>query len=438
MTKKTIVLCLASLLLLASCSAATGGPGGAPVAADDTSADLATAADEGGTTEERFVSDLSAEITLRIADAPPALSNPNAWDGVLAPFAETYPEVRVHLSTTPLAEEDLQPGLLLTSAGQLFPPAEEAPALRDLTHLYTPDAFSALLPNAVTACLAEDGHYYAYPFAVRVSCMAVNRRLFEEAGALQYIDEETRSWSTEDFFLALTALQEAGHDTVLSLPCAEGTDGSGTRAFLLGLYGGSFATPARTGYEVRSENNLLAFEALAEYEAVTFAPEQTEEEITEAFLSGDLPMTCDWDLLRQLALGEEENTDFLAMHYPAGGGAVQLPGSLFCLAVPDTGDAAQQEAAEALLQYLTALPFPAKELLVPGAFFPAVRNQRGLYDDPVPKTAVTFAMHFVPHFGDDASLLPDIEKANAAWNRMLREIASGTEAEEALKNFDPG
>ena len=437
MTKKTIVSVLASLLLLTACSAASGGRDGAPVAADDASAEVATTADEGDT-EEHFVSDLSAEITLRIADAPPALSDPNAWDDVLAPFAEMYPEVRVHLSTTPLAEGDLQPGLLLTSAGQLFPPTGDGPALRDLTHLYTPDAFSALLPNAVTACLAEDGHYYAYPFAVRVSCMAVNRRLFEEAGALQYLDEETRSWSTEDFFLALTALREAGHDTVLSLPCAEGTDGSGTRAFLLSLFGGSFAAPARTGYEVRSENNLLAFETLAEYEAVSFAPELMEEDITEAFLTGDLPMTCDWDLLRQLALGEEENTDFLAMHYPVGGGAVQLPGSLFALAVPDRGDAAQKEAAEALLQYLTALPFPAKELLVPGAFFPAVRNQRGLYDETVPETAVTFAMRFVPHFAEDASLLPDIAKANAAWNRMLREIASGTEAEEALRNFDPG
>ena len=37
--------------------------------------------------------------------------------------------------------------------------------------------------------------------------MAINYEVFEAAGALQYIDEETRTWSTDDFVAAMEAIR---------------------------------------------------------------------------------------------------------------------------------------------------------------------------------------------------------------------------------------
>ncbi|MBR0091536.1 MAG: hypothetical protein IJP92_07545, partial [Lachnospiraceae bacterium] len=292
-------------ILLCGCAPAQEAGDASSLRTDASSAQTQAAA-EPAEKEERVVSDLSAEITLQIADAPPSLSDVNAWDEILAPFYEAWPEVTIHLSDA--GTSPLQPGLLVTSPARLFPLEGETPALHDLTPLYTPETFSALLPNAVSACMADDGHYYAYPFCVRVSCMAVNRRLLEKTGAMQYINEETRSWSTADFLLAVQTLSDAGYETVLSLPCAEGTDGTATRGLLLNLFGGSFAAPARTGYEVRSENNYHTFETLAEHEGIVFAPEETEASARAAFLDGEVPMLCGWDYPNQMAIADEPDT----------------------------------------------------------------------------------------------------------------------------------
>ena len=41
-------------------------------------------------------------------------------------------------------------------------------------------------------------------------CMVIDRAAFEAADALQYLDEETRTWTTDGFVSALRALTEAG------------------------------------------------------------------------------------------------------------------------------------------------------------------------------------------------------------------------------------
>ena len=390
--------------------------------------------DAGAEEETPNVSSLTAEITLTLGDVPETLADKRAWEDVLAGFSEMYPGVTLHIQSDADAPA---PGLLLARPERLLPGGSAAAAetpLRDLTALYTPDAFSALLPNAVNACLADDGHYYAYPFAVRVSCMAVNRRIFEETGALQYIDEETRSWTTENFLAAVQLLYDAGYETVLEIPCAEEDPADATRSFVLNLFGGSFAKPAYTGYEVRSVNNMDTFETLKNQPGIVFAPEQTEADALSSFREGTVPVVTSWDFETQRAALANRNTELLALSFPTNGGAVQLPGDLYCLAFTDSLDTAQTEAAEALLSYLTTLPFPTKEALLRDGYFPAVRNLRGLYAEE-DDAAYVFATHFVPQFGFYDRFAPDYAEACAAWNRMMAQIPLGTDMEQLLKNF---
>lgn len=43
--------------------------------------------------------------------------------------------------------------------------------------------------------------------------MAINKDVFEAADAMQYIDEETRTWTTEDFKKAVQAVYDSGQET---------------------------------------------------------------------------------------------------------------------------------------------------------------------------------------------------------------------------------
>lgn len=70
------------------------------------------------------------------------------------------------------------------------------------------DASADVAENISSVCQL-DGTYYMYPLSAAAHCMAINYEVFEAAGALQYIDEETRTWTTEGFEAAMAAIKTA-------------------------------------------------------------------------------------------------------------------------------------------------------------------------------------------------------------------------------------
>ena len=88
--------------------------------------------------------------------------------------------------------------------------------------------------------------------------MAINYDMFQEAGALQYIDEETHTWTTEDFIKAVQTLNAYGtsqgqNRSAGILYCKNQSGDQGTRALVNNLYGGSFTDSAHTFYTVVPE-----------------------------------------------------------------------------------------------------------------------------------------------------------------------------------------
>ena len=70
--------------------------------------------------------------------------------------------------------------------------------------------------------------------------MAINRDAFEAADALQYLNEETRTWnSTEDFYKAVEAVAAAGNEYVGVIYCGGQGGDQGTRALITNLGGGT-------------------------------------------------------------------------------------------------------------------------------------------------------------------------------------------------------
>ena len=61
-------------------------------------------------------------------------------------------------------------------------------------------------------------------------CMAINKEMFEAAGALQYVDLETHTWTTENFIKAVEALSANGQANVAAIFCNGSGGDQGTRA----------------------------------------------------------------------------------------------------------------------------------------------------------------------------------------------------------------
>ena len=74
--------------------------------------------------------------------------------------------------------------------------------------------------------------------------MAINYEVFEQAGALQYLDEETRTWTTDDFVKAMETIRDSGLAAVPGILYCGGQGGDqGTRALVNNLYSGTYDQP---------------------------------------------------------------------------------------------------------------------------------------------------------------------------------------------------
>ena len=77
----------------------------------------------------------------------------------------------------------------------------------DLSDIVPEGTYAGIL----SSCTSANGEVYEMTVCMIAHCMAINRDVFEEAGALQYLNEETHTWnSVEDFFKAVQAVYDAG------------------------------------------------------------------------------------------------------------------------------------------------------------------------------------------------------------------------------------
>src|SRR5699024_7109816 len=77
------------------------------------------------------------------------------------------------------------------------------------------------------------------------------------AAALQYLDQETRTWTTDDFVAAMETIRDSGLTAVPGILYCGGQGGDqGTRALVNNLYSGTYTNPEHTEYTVNSPENV--------------------------------------------------------------------------------------------------------------------------------------------------------------------------------------
>ena len=199
----------------------------------------------------------------------------DAVNELIAKFNEVHPEISVTLELLDYTNGDTQvtgaitagttPDIIMEGPERLVTNWGAAGKMVDLSDLWTDEVkadIEATSPSVVSACQL-DGKYYEYPLCMTTHTMAINYEAFEAAGALQYIDEETRTWTTEDFQNALKALKDAGATPVNGIVYCGGQGGDqGTRALVNNLYSGTYTNAEHTEYTANSPENVEALTLL--------------------------------------------------------------------------------------------------------------------------------------------------------------------------------
>ncbi len=301
-----------------------------------------------------------------------------------------------------------------------------------------------LNPATIAACFADDATAYEYPLVMTAHCMAINKTVFEAAGAMQYLDAEAHTWnSVEDFLKAVQAVYDYTGKQVGAVFCAGQGGDQGTRALVNNLNGGTFTNAEHTAYTWDSAENVAALQTLVDCEGIEFDAGIVGGDEIALFYNGTLNMAFCWNIAQQLdpntaGTGAEKTAsgdDILFMAFPSDDVA-QLCGGIWGFGIFDNGDAARIDAAKTFIKYFCDSAATADAVKAANYF--AVRDTAegadlsGIWADNAIMNEYNVLM---PMLGDYYQVTAGWAEARTAWWNMLQAVGSGNDITESVASF---
>ena len=302
---------------------------------------------------------------------------------------------------------------------------------------------NAVNEGVMNACTHTNGAIYEYPLVMTAHCMAVNLDAFKEAGADQYLNLDTHTWTTDDFIKAVEALYGHYNATVGAVFCAGQGGDQGTRALVNNLYGGTFTNAEHTQYLWNDPNNIKALEQLKSMKGIAFDPSLDGGKEITAFYQGILKMAFCWNIAQQLdpnsaKTGAEKTIsgeDIVFMSFPSETGASKLQGGIWGFGIFDNGDQARIDAAKQFIKFMCDSAHTVDA--VQAARYFAVRNSAEgtdlstIWADNAIMNEYTKLM---PFLGDYYQVTTGWAGARTEWWNMLQEVGAGNDIAQSVAN----
>ena len=447
MKKRQIALGMAALLFASGLAACGAKKEEMKESAKESAKETEAKADAG----EEKAEDLKADLKLFTYPIG-QWGKSESVDALLENFNKKYPNVHVSVEYLDYTNGDDQvntaiegkaaPDLIMEGPERLVANWGAKGLMVDLKDIFEDEASQDIYKNVKDACASSDGKYYEYPLAMVAHCMAINKTMFEKADALQYIDAEKHTWTTENFFKAVEAINKSGQNDVLAVYCGGQGGDQGTRALVNNLYGGTFTNKEHTEYTVDSPENIKALEELKKAKGVNFDPALVGGDEINLFRNGTLAMSLCWNSAQQNnkdngEAGKTNNGDeIIPMMFPTDKGDPQLCGGIWGFGIFDNGDENKIKAAKAFIRFMCNDPEQAKLSVQTTGYFPPHEKMTGVYDGTeIADTMKMFTEQFMPHFGDYYQVVPGWAQARTEWWNMLQKIGQGGDVKTELAAF---
>jgi hypothetical protein len=200
-------LAMAMALSLVAC-----GGGDKPTTSQGNTPPPSTGSQNGSQTPSGGGNDLSANLTL--ATYPVGkMTDETVIKGLIADFNAVYPNVKIDViyldyangdqTVNSMIEGKSAPDLIFEGPERLVANWGAKGLMVDLKDLLPAGTYDV----TVGSCTNADGAVYELPVCQTAHCMGINKDLFTQAGAMQYINEDTHTWkSTADFLKAVEAV----------------------------------------------------------------------------------------------------------------------------------------------------------------------------------------------------------------------------------------
>ena len=314
----------------------------------------------------------------------------------------------------------------------------------DLSDMFDDTDKAEIDPYALNACIAPTGEIYEYPLVMTAHCMAVNLDAFKAAGADQYLALENHTWTTENFFKAVEALNSHFGQTVGAVYCVGQGGDQGTRALVNNLYGGTFVNSDHTGYTWDDEANIQALKALYDAAGIDYDASIAGGDEIALFYQGVLKMAFCWNIQQQLnpnqantGAGLTMNGEEIAfMSFPTSDGKSQLCGGVWGFGIFDNGDQARIDASKQFIKYMCDSEKTADAVRT-ASFFAVRDTAEGtdlthIWDDEPLMAEYT---KLLPMLGEYYEDVPGWAQARTSWWNMLQKIGAGEDIASTVSTY---
>ena len=376
------------------------------------------------------------------------------WEPIIAAFNEQNPDIKI--TVTPINYQDgdqkltsaitagTGPDIIFEGPERIVGNYAREGLMVDLSDLW--ETGGSDIAEGISSVSQLDGTYYMYPLSVAAHCMAINYEAFEAAGALQYIDEETRTWTTDNFVKAMEAVRDAAAAGTVNVATpgiiycgAQGGD-QGTRALVNNLYSVYYVNEDGTSYLANSENNVKALKLLQDMVnngSMSANASFAAADELQAFANQTCAVSFCWNYSNYTQYAEQTQFTPFAMAFPSDDGKPELEmAGPYGFGVFNNKDEAKIEAAKKFVQFVCDDQTTGIEAVKTTGFFPVHADWGDVYaGDADAETRAPFAL-MSDYLGRYYNLTGGWTEQRGYWWPMLAEImTTGADVQTAADNF---
>ena len=376
------------------------------------------------------------------------------WEPIIAAFNEQNPDIKI--TVTPINYQDgdqkltsaitagTGPDIIFEGPERIVGNYAREGLMVDLSDLW--ETGGSDIADGISSVSQLDGTYYMYPLSVAAHCMAINYEAFEAAGALQYIDEETRTWTTDNFVKAMEAVRDAAAAGTININTpgiiycgAQGGD-QGTRALVNNLYSDYFVNEDGTAYTANSENNVKALKLLQDMVnngSMSANASFAAADELQAFANQTCAVSFCWNYANYTQYAAQTQFTPFAMAFPSDDGKPELEmAGPYGFGVFNNKDEAKIEAAKKFVQFVCDDQTVGVEAVKATGFFPVHSDWGDVYTgDADAETRAPFAL-MSDYLGRYYNLTGGWTEQRGYWWPMLTEImTTGADVQTAADKY---
>ncbi|MBS6801583.1 MAG: extracellular solute-binding protein [Clostridiales bacterium] len=376
------------------------------------------------------------------------------WEPIIAAFNEQNPDIKI--TVTPINYQDgdqkltsaitagTGPDIIFEGPERIVGNYAREGLMVDLSDLW--ETGGSDIAEGISSVSQLDSTYYMYPLSVAAHCMAINYEAFEAAGALQYIDEETRTWTTDNFVKAMEAVRDAAAAGTININTpgiiycgAQGGD-QGTRALVNNLYSDYFVNEDGTAYTANSENNVKALKLLQDMVnngSMSANASFAAADELQAFANQTCAVSFCWNYANYTQYAAQTQFTPFAMAFPSDDGKPELEmAGPYGFGVFNNKDEAKIEAAKKFVQFVCDDQTVGVEAVKATGFFPVHSDWGDVYTgDADAETRAPFAL-MSDYLGRYYNLTGGWTEQRGYWWPMLTEImTTGADVQTAADKY---